>query len=131
MSISVQNLTQHPNRFIYIFSIAVLVAVGIYYLYMAVDGLALQEQSGAGKVVGKDYRPPGRTYVTQVIAGRTTTLPQVTPEVYILKLDIGGKSTEYPVAKEFYNATNSGDQVRVSYKQRRITGALQVVSVSR
>lgn len=131
MNTSMQTFAQHPNRFIYLFSLAVLAAVGLYYLYMAVDGFALQEQSGMSKVVGKEYRPPGRTYITQVLAGRTTTLPQVTPEVYMLKLDINGKPTEYAVTKELYNTINPGDQIRASYKKRRITGALQVVSVNR
>lgn len=120
-----------PNRFMYVFGGLILVGVGLYFLLMGVDSQALDNTKGTATVVGKEYREAGRTYTTEIIGGRTRTIPRVTSEMYILKLEINGRQTEAAVAKSLYDAINNGDKVQVVYRRRRITGALQVVDVIR
>jgi hypothetical protein len=97
---------------------------------MAVDGTGLQNETGSATMLDKEYRPPGTTYVTQKIGNRTQTLPQTTPGMYVLKLDLGGQQTECAVDKSLYDAVDSEDRVSVVYQKRRITGGLQVVRVT-
>lgn len=115
----------------YVFGGVILVGVALYFLFMAVDGQALGNTKGTARVVDKEYREAGRTYTTEIIGGQTRTIPRVTPEMYILKLEIDGRQTEAPVAKSLYDAVNKGDKVQVVYRRRRITGALQVTDVIR
>ncbi|HEX8200211.1 MAG TPA: hypothetical protein VF590_06965 [Isosphaeraceae bacterium] len=121
---------QRGNNPMHILGIVILGAVALYLAFQAGDGLALPRRGGTAVVLGKAYHPPGRTYVTQVI-GRTQTLPQATPEVYLLRLDIGGATAEGAVTKDLYDALRERDRVRVVYQRRRLTGALVVVSVNR
>ncbi len=115
----------------YVFGVVILLGVGLYFLFMAVDGQAIGNTRGTATVVDKEYREAGRTYTTQIVGGQTRTIPRVTPEMYILKLEINGRKTEAAVAKSIYDAVNKGDKVQVVYRRRRITGALQVVDVLR
>ncbi len=124
------NIPSSAN-FMYIFGAIILVCVGIYFLFMAVDGLGLSDQRGTAKVIAKGYRQAGKTYITQIVANRPVVLPQVTPEMYILQLDIGGSRTEAAVDKDLYEAINPEDQVQVIYQKRRILGKIQVLKVSR
>ncbi len=118
-------------RLMYVVGIVILIGVGLYYLFMAVDGMGLQERTGSAVVVGKAHREPGRTYTTQVINNRTYAVPHDTPEMFVLTLDLLGRPTEYASHRSLYDALSAGDTIRVTYQRRRLTGALQVVDVSR
>ncbi len=118
------------NPFMVIFGGVILGILLLYALFMAVDGLALEEQEGIATVVSKEVIEEGQTYVTQVIGGRTQTLPQITPEAYMLILDISGNPTSTFVEKNIYHNLNQQDQVTISYQQRRLTGQLQVLTLT-
>jgi hypothetical protein len=115
----------------YIAGIVILICVGLYFLFMAVDGLGLEVQTGTAKVLGLEYREAGKTYTTEIINNRPYVRPQARPEMYLLKLDINGRETAGAVPRALYEAVQPGDQVRVTYQRRRITGLLQVLEVSR
>jgi hypothetical protein len=100
-----------------------------YYLFMAVDRVGLEDQRATAVVLGKEHRPPGRRYVTQIINNRPLELPQETPETCVLTLDLSGTHTEGIVARSLFDAVRVGDRVQVTYQRRRLTGGLQVVSV--
>jgi hypothetical protein len=119
------------GRFMYIAGVVILVAVALYFLFMVVDGQALPEEKSTATVIGKGFREAGRTYYTQIIDNRPVIIPQAKPEMYLLKLDIGGRETEGAVTKDLYEAVKAADQVRVTYQRRRLSGALQVVQVDR
>jgi len=120
-----------PNRFIVWFGVVVVVGVVLYFLFMLVDGTGLANQEGAATVQGKEYREAGTTYATQRIGNRTQTIPQTTAEMYILYLEINGTQTWGAVDKKLYEGVRMGDRVKVVYQQRRITGNLQVLEVTR
>lgn len=125
------NPAHQSANFMYIFGAIILVCVAIYFLFLAIDSLGLQEQKGTAKVTGKGYRQAGKTYITQIVANRPVVLPQVKPEMYILQLDIGGSKTECAVDKSLYEVINPEDQVQVIYQKRRILGKIQVLKVTR
>lgn len=118
-------------RFMVVFGAVVVVLIGLYFLFMAVDSLGLADQEGTATVLGKEFREASTTYQTQKVGDRMLTVPQVTPPMYILKLNIAGRKTEGPVDKSLYDAVVAGDRVRVVYQKRRILGQVQIVSVTR
>ena len=128
MQIPMQAGSQSSN-FMVILGGVIVAGVLIYSVFMAINNLGLQKKEGLATVVGKGYREAGRTYITQVVGKRTLTIPQTTPEMYILKLDIGGRQTEYAASRSLHNELNAGDKVRVAYQRKRITGSLQVLDV--
>lgn len=109
---------------------AVIIAgVLFYYGFWAIDGLGLEDRQGTATVTGKEYVEPGMTYSRQYIGGQIRTLPQTTSEMYILELDIGGEQTSVAVDRGRHDAVEPGDEVRVVYQRRRLTGGLQVVEL--
>ena len=119
------------NRFIVVFGGLVLAGVVLYYAFMAVDGLGLDDQQAQGTVLGKEHRAPGRTYSTQIVGNRTLVVPQTTADAYVLRLDIRGRETAALVDKDTYDAVTLSARVTVTFQRRRLTGAIQVVAVTR
>jgi hypothetical protein len=119
------------GRFMHIAGIVILTGVGLYFLFMAVDGLGLKVLSAPATVVGREYREAGKTYTTQVINNRPHVLPRARPAIYILQLDVGARQAAGAVPKRLFAVIQAGDRVQVTYQQRRITGLLQVLEVTR
>ena len=119
----------HANRPMMILGVIVLCGVGFYFLFSAVNGIGLEDESGDATVVRKEYRESGTTYQRQVIGGRVHTQAQATPELYILMLDIDGQSAECAVTKSLYDELSETDRVSVEYQRKRITGSLLVTDV--
>jgi hypothetical protein len=107
----------------------IVVCVIIYFGFQTVDVRGLENQAGTATVTGKEHRPPGKTYRTEVVAGRTRTIPQHTSDTYVVKFTLDGKEFEHPVDREFFEAVGNGDRLAVTYQKRRLTGGVQVVSV--
>ena len=120
-----------PGSFMYVFGAIILICVVGWYAFNAIDSLALENRTGMARVVAKEHRDARQTYTTDIIGGKAQTVPRTLPEMYILKLDIGGRETSGVVEKDLYSAVNPQDEVRVTYQRRRITGGLQIVSVTR
>ena len=125
------NPASQSANFMYIFGAIILVCVAIYFLFLAIDSLGLEEKKGIAKVISKGYKQAGKTYITQIVANRPVVLPQVKPEMYILQVDLEDKKTECAVDKSLYEAINPEDQVQVIYQKRRILGKIQVLKVTR
>lgn len=123
--------TPGPPRAIYWMAALLMLGAAGYYAFQGIDSLGLDVQHGEATVVDKEYRPAGQTYTTQVINGRTHQVPQATPEMFILVLDVDGEVAQAPVERDLYNAVDAGDQVYVEFVRRRITGNPQVTEVSR
>jgi hypothetical protein len=109
----------------------ILVAVALYYAFMAYDGMGLETRSASAQVVGKDHRPAARTYSRQIINGQSLNVPMMTPEMFVLELDLAGRRVSGTTDRGLFEGIATGETVHVTYQQRRLTGALQVVSVSR
>jgi hypothetical protein len=101
----------------------------IYFAFTAVNSLGLKEQSATARVIVKDYKEAGSTYVTQKVGNRILTIPQSQAEMYLLGLDVQGKSSLCAVAKTVYDRLNIGDQVEVVFRRKRVTGSVEVLSV--
>lgn len=119
-----------PNQLWVVMGGIIVAAVAIYFLFMAIDGLGLEDHQASAVITGKEYRGAKQTYRTELVGGVTRAIPQAVPEMYIVKLRIADRETESPVAKTLYDELREGDQVKVVYQQRRITGALQVKNVN-
>lgn len=108
----------------------ILAAVVLYFLFTAADGMGLGTQRGSAAVVGKQHRPAARTSTPQVINGRTVNVPMTTPEMFLLDLDLNGRRVQGAADRALFEGVHTGDQVQVTYQQRRFTGGLQVLAVS-
>ena len=109
----------------------ILAAVVLYFLFTAVDGMGLATQIDSAAVAGKQHRPAARTSTPQVINGRTVNVPTTTPELFLLELDLHGRRVRGAADRTLFEDVQTGDPVQVTYQQRRFTGALQVLAVSR
>lgn len=92
------------------FGLFLILAIGVYFLYVTIDGAALSTQQGKARVLAK---------------------ARVLLDDYHLKLAIDGEETFAPVAEEIYEAVQVGAEVQVSYQQRRISRRINVVQVNR
>lgn len=117
--------------FMYIFGGIILVGVLGWYSFSAFDRLGLEDQTGAATVVAKEHHDARRGYTTEIIGGTARAVPHAIPEMYILKLEIDGCQAAGIVEKSLYDAVAPRDQVRATYKKRRITGGLQIVRLTR
>jgi hypothetical protein len=111
--------------------IVILIGSGLYFLFIAVDGLGLEVRRATATVVGQEYPEAGKTYRMQIINNCPRVLPQARPERCLLKLDINGRQTAGAVSKRLFEATQAGDRVQATCQRRRITGLLQVLEVTR
>ena len=109
----------------------ILIVVLLYFGFQAVDAAGLQPQTGTAIVLGKEHKPPGKSYRTDIVGGQTRVIPQYTPDLYILKLRIGSQETSAPVDRDLFDSVGNGDRVSVTYQRRRLTSGLQVISVRR
>lgn len=123
--------TPGPPRAVYWMAAFIMLGAVGYYAFQGIDRFGLSVQHGEATVIDKEYRPAGQTYTTQVINGRTHQVPQATPEMFVLTLDVDGEEAQAPVARDQYNAIHAGDQVYVEFVRRRITGNPQVTEVNR
>lgn len=122
--------TQPTNLMVYLGGI-ILAGFVIYFCFWAMNNLGLPEQSGTATVIGKAFHPAGKTYTTQKVGDRMLTVPQSTAEMYILALRIDEKETAFAAPKAIYDGLSDGARVNVIFKRKRLTGGLQVVSVTR
>lgn len=126
-----QTTSAQPTNIMVYLGGLILVGFVIYFCFWAINNLGLSEQSGTATVIGKAFHPAGTTYTTQKVGDRMLTIPQSTAEMYLLALRIDEKETAFAAPKEIYDRLNDGARVQVIFKRKRITGGLQVISVSR
>lgn len=126
------NTTQsHANPFGFIFSVAIVAAVGLYYLYGAVDHMGLEERAAAATVLGKQFTESGKSYYTTIAGGRAWVQSQQTPETYAVVLDVGGERTAGVTSKAIYESLQPSDRVQVKMRRTRVTGRLEVVEITK
>lgn len=115
----------------YLVGVLTMVGVALYLGFTAVNGWGLSEKGGRASVVAKERVDPGSTYATRIIGGQRVVTRQETPELYVLELEMNGRRTPAAVAPGLFESVEVGDEVAVTYEERRITGALRVLSVER
>lgn len=125
------NLTQpKPTSIMVYINGFMLPGVLVYFGFTAVNSLGLKNQPATAQVISKGYRETGQTCTTQKVGSSVLTIPQSTPEMYLLEPKINGETTHSAVAKPIYDRLNAGDQVAVVSQRNRNPRGIQVVSVS-
>ena len=115
----------------YIFPVVAVAALVLYYAYGAADRLGLPSQDAEARVTTKNVAVGATTYHTNIVAGRAWTQSSVTPDSYVIGLDIDGLRTVGLVTQPMYDALNPGDRVRVTYSRTRFSNRLFVTDVTR
>lgn len=115
----------------YVVGIVAMVGIALYVGFRAVDGWGLEERTGRALVVDKERVEPGSTYATQIIGGQRVVRRQATAELYVLRLELDGREAPAAVTADLFEAVEPGDEVSVTYEQRRITGTPRVLDVQR
>lgn len=118
-------------RWMRIFAGIVLAAVAAYYALTAVERTGVHARSVRGTVVNKRHVPSHRTYVTEVINGRSMVVPRDVADAYVVDLALPGGAASGVVTQELYDRLAAGDSVTVDVRQRRLSRALDVLQVSR
>jgi hypothetical protein len=119
----------NSQNFMAMMGAVIIILVVAYFGFQAIDSLGLEPQKASAVVVEKNYHAADKTYTTQYINKRTQVIPQITPEVYLLLLEIDGEKSEGAVPKEIYDAVRISQRVEVTFERRRLTGSLVVIEV--
>lgn len=121
-------IPQAPHFMVYVGGF-ILAGLLVYFGFTATNSLGLKKRTGPAVIVNKSYHAAGKTYSTQKIGNRVMTIPQTTPEMYVLELKIEDRTTAFAVSKQNYDRLTAGDQINVVYQRKRITGGLRVVAI--
>lgn len=116
------------NKFVFIFAGLMLAGGIIYYGYRILDGAFLSESETVGKVVSKEHVPFSEKYQMTNIGGVNRTVKIAVPETWLLDLDLAGTSAQAAVDYGEFKSILPGTEVKVRYRQRRISGNLQVTA---
>ncbi|MEI7685426.1 MAG: hypothetical protein WCL32_10390 [Planctomycetota bacterium] len=113
----------------YIIGLVFMGGLGLFVLFMVADGLGLPTLHAVGTVVDREYREFEKGYRTTIINNTPRAVPHVTPEQFLLRIDIDGRHAVGSVSKALFDAVKSNDAVRVAFQKRRLTGLLRIVDV--
>lgn len=114
------------NKFIFIFAGLMLLGGALWYGYRFVDGAFLTEKEATAKVVGKEHVPFGEKYQMMNIGGVNRTVKIAVPETWLLVVDVEGVQAKAGVDHDVFRTMKPGTDVKLRYKQRRVTRNLQV-----
>jgi hypothetical protein len=119
------------NPFIYVFSVAAIAGVLLYYVYGAVDRAGLEVSSATATVAEKQFTESGKSYYTTVAGGQAFVQSQETPETYAVVLSFGDERTAGVVPQQLYASLKVDDSVQVKYRRTRISNKLEVLEITR
>ena len=117
------------SPFVYVLPALALAAVGLYYVYGALDRVGLEAQHAAARIASTLVAPGSTTYHTTTVAGRAWTQSSANPEVHVLTFEIGGEPAGAAVSPEFYASVQTGDVMRVEFTRTRFSNRLVVTDV--
>lgn len=117
----------NPSAFI--FAVVVLCAVLGYYTYHALDRMGGEISDAMATVTAKHYTPPGKTYNTNVVDGKSFVQTQETPEMFSVALLVDGEPTSGFVTKQRYASLHEREVVKVKVRRTRMTKKLQILEV--
>ena len=118
-------------RWMRVLVVVVLVAVVAYTALMMVERTGAATLSVRGSVVDKRHVAAHRTYVTEIINGRSVVVPREVADAYVIELSVPGGRTTGVIPQELYDRLATGDSVTVEIRRRRISRAIDVLQVSR
>ena len=110
----------------------IVFCLAVWGIYVVADSWFLSEMHGLGTIISKKYTPAH----TQIImihnpATQTHTPQPITcPEIWSVKVDVGGDETIVTVGKDFFEATFEGDKVPLIYVACRFSLKIHVTEIS-
>jgi hypothetical protein len=117
------------NPFAFAFMALLLVGVGLYYAWGAVDRIGLTTQAVRAQVTGKQLNPSRETYRTTVAAGRAFTQSDRPPDAYVLILRIGNEVAGLAVDPAQYEAVRVGQSVDAVIHRTRLGRRLEIIEL--
>lgn len=123
-----------PNPLDYpLYSAAALIfaAAMAYQLYLAIDTRFLPKLEADAKVVAKEYKPTSQGTYTTTVGGTVRSYPVTLPDAYLITIEIDGVRGKGEIPRGDYAFVNVGDNVHVTYSQRRIRKHLTIHSLAR
>lgn len=129
-------LSANPIGFIVM--VLLLLAVGGYYGWGALDRMGLSTESAQAVLTAKQINPPHTTYRGNIVAGRNYTQSDTLPETPVLSLKIRGQTgtdaaagepTVAIVPRALYDQLRIGDTVSIRFHRTRLSRQLEVTEV--
>jgi hypothetical protein len=113
----------------FIIMVLLLVGVGGYYAWGAIDTAGLPVEKRKAVVTGKQMNPATQTYRTNIVAGRAWTQSHTQGETRVVTLKVGDEDSVGYVDAWQYQQLKPGDTVQVRVHRTRITRRLEVLEV--
>jgi hypothetical protein len=113
----------------FIIMVLLLVGVGGYYAWGAIDTAGLTVEERKAVVTGKQMNPATQTYRTNIVAGRAWTQSHTQGETRVVTLKVGDEDSVGYVDAWQYQQLKPGDTVQVRVHRTRITRRLEVLEV--
>jgi hypothetical protein len=113
----------------FIIMVLLVVGVGGYYAWGALDTAALPVEERSAVVTGKQVNPAHQTYRTDIVAGRAYTQSHTQGESRVVTLRVGDEDSVGYVDAWQYQQLKAGDTVRVRVHRTRLTRRLEVLEV--
>ena len=113
----------------FIIMVLLLVGVGGYYAWGAIDTAGLPTEERSAVVTGKQVNPATQTYRTNIVAGRAWTQSHTQGETRVVTLKVGDEDSVGYVDAWQYQQLKPGDTVQVRVHRTRLTRRLEVLEV--
>src|SRR5262249_52999266 len=94
-----------------------LVMAQLYFVYGALDHLALATQYGQARVIDRQFAQDSTTYNRTVIGDGTWSIESKNGEVYLVGLDLDGELTGAAVTSDQFESFWPGDKIRVEFQR--------------
>jgi hypothetical protein len=113
----------------FITMVLLLVGVGGYYAWGAIDTAGLSTEERSAVVTGKQLNPATHTYRTTIAGGRAWTQSHTQGDTRVVTLKVGDEESVGYVDATQYQQLKAGDTVKVRVQRTRITRRLEVLEV--
>lgn len=113
----------------FIFMALLLLGVGGWYAWGAIDTAGLVVEERQAVVTGKQVNPAHQTYRTNIVAGRAYTQSHTQGETRVVTLKVGDEDSVGYVDAWQYQQLKAGDTVQVLVHRTRLSRRLEVLEV--
>lgn len=113
----------------FIIMVLLLVGVGGYYAWGAIDTAGLPTEQRSAVVVAKQLNPAHETYRTTIAGGRAWTQSHTQGDTRVVTVKVGDEESVGYVDAWQYQQLKPGDTVQVRVHRTRITRRLEVLEV--
>jgi hypothetical protein len=113
------------SRFMVWFGGAVLVGLGLWFAFHALDTFGLPYHTTQGVIVGKHHRPMSKQHIR---SGNSTHV-SITPEAWLAEIEVDGRRGWWPVDAFRFGKMTEGDSVWAEYGLHRITSGVRFYKV--